>query len=285
MAATSSTSSARATRSSASMPTPAPSPISAPSPPPSPPPCPPPTSAPSPSSPRPSRKPPLDGHQQRRASLRPRRRPLRVPPPRLLAPPHPGGLFFCRLASTIGMEDVWSPSPAAASASPTAPSATSSTSHPRTLTAALGGYLIDPLKTTVVQNQRCMTTWVVGKDYRGASDRRHRSPADIHAAGTADEQRVDQIQEQPVLDPHLRPNVVSKMTLPYRCDSRRRRWRRNPRPPPPPSPQQRAAPGLDAPQLRLDLVGASPRLSGPSFVTVVSCHLFVCRTSVDVRRL
>jgi hypothetical protein len=31
------------------------------------------------------------------------------------------------------------------------------------LTAELGGQLMDPLKTTVVQNQRCMTTWVVRK--------------------------------------------------------------------------------------------------------------------------
>ena len=30
-------------------------------------------------------------------------------------------------------------------------------------TAKLGGTLVDPLKTTVVQNQRCMTTWVVRK--------------------------------------------------------------------------------------------------------------------------
>ncbi len=32
-----------------------------------------------------------------------------------------------------------------------------------TLTRELGGALIDPLKTTVVQDQRCMTTWVVRK--------------------------------------------------------------------------------------------------------------------------
>jgi len=31
------------------------------------------------------------------------------------------------------------------------------------LTAKLGGASIDPLKTTVVQGQRCMTTWVVRK--------------------------------------------------------------------------------------------------------------------------
>jgi hypothetical protein len=32
------------------------------------------------------------------------------------------------------------------------------------LTDALGGALLDPLKTTVVQGQRAMTTWVVRRD-------------------------------------------------------------------------------------------------------------------------
>jgi tellurite methyltransferase len=31
------------------------------------------------------------------------------------------------------------------------------------LTRTLGGELMDPLKTTVVQGHRCMTTWVVRK--------------------------------------------------------------------------------------------------------------------------
>ena len=31
------------------------------------------------------------------------------------------------------------------------------------LTHTLGGAFLDPLKTTIVQNQRCMTTWVVRK--------------------------------------------------------------------------------------------------------------------------
>jgi hypothetical protein len=31
-------------------------------------------------------------------------------------------------------------------------------------TEQLGGRLLDPLKTTVVQGQRSMTTWVVGKN-------------------------------------------------------------------------------------------------------------------------
>jgi tellurite methyltransferase len=33
-----------------------------------------------------------------------------------------------------------------------------------TLTKDLGGQFADPLKTTVVQNQRSMTTWVMRKD-------------------------------------------------------------------------------------------------------------------------
>jgi len=77
----------------------------------------------------------------------------------------PGGLFFCRLASSIGMEHqvqrlegrrFWLPD-----------------GSERYLvdealllrfTAELGGQLADPLKTTVVQNQRCMTTWVLRKN-------------------------------------------------------------------------------------------------------------------------
>ena len=31
------------------------------------------------------------------------------------------------------------------------------------LTRDLGGRMVDPLKTTVVQDERCMTTWVVRK--------------------------------------------------------------------------------------------------------------------------
>jgi len=81
----------------------------------------------------------------------------------------PGGLFFCRLASSIGIEG----------------QIKRSTSEPAgrrfllpdgserylvdeavliALTKDLGGEFADPLKTTVVQNQRSMTTWVVRKD-------------------------------------------------------------------------------------------------------------------------
>ena len=76
----------------------------------------------------------------------------------------PGGLFFCRLASTIGIEsqvkriegrryhlpdgsDRYLVDAALLAA----------------LTNQLGGELADPLKTTVVHNQRSMTTWVLWK--------------------------------------------------------------------------------------------------------------------------
>ena len=40
------------------------------------------------------------------------------------------------------------------------------------LTRGLEGELVDPLKTTVVQGQRCITTWVVKKKARlGGEDR------------------------------------------------------------------------------------------------------------------
>ena len=76
----------------------------------------------------------------------------------------PGGLFFCRVGSSIGMESQvkriqgrrhWSPD-----------------GSERYLvdeellgstTERLGAELADPLKTTIVQNQRSMTTWVLRK--------------------------------------------------------------------------------------------------------------------------
>jgi len=78
----------------------------------------------------------------------------------------PGGMLFCRLSSTIGMDFERA-------------SGAGSVRRFRMadgqewylvdeamlmgLTRRLGGELIDPLKTTVVQAHRCMTTWVVRK--------------------------------------------------------------------------------------------------------------------------
>jgi tellurite methyltransferase len=74
----------------------------------------------------------------------------------------PGGMFFCRLGSRIGMDFEWV--------------------HGNTyvvgdgsewflvdeemlleLSREMKGVLVDPLKTTIVQNHRCMTTWVLRK--------------------------------------------------------------------------------------------------------------------------
>ncbi len=76
----------------------------------------------------------------------------------------PGGLFFCRLGSSIGMESqveliegrrYWSPD------------GSERYLVDESLLAAaaerIGGELADPLKTTIVQNQRTMSTWVLRK--------------------------------------------------------------------------------------------------------------------------
>lgn len=75
----------------------------------------------------------------------------------------PGGMLFCRLASDIGLEG----------AAPLGknryllPDGSErylvSAERLMERTRQLGGALLDPLKTTVVQGQRSMTTWVVGK--------------------------------------------------------------------------------------------------------------------------
>ena len=77
----------------------------------------------------------------------------------------PGGLFFCRLASTIGIEERVRPLGNRRFHLPDG--------SDRYLvdevvlmrwSGELGGQLVDPLKTTVVQGQRSMTTWVLRKN-------------------------------------------------------------------------------------------------------------------------
>jgi SAM-dependent methyltransferase len=77
----------------------------------------------------------------------------------------PRGLFFCRLASSIGMELQVRRIAGRRFQLPDE-SERYLVDEPLLLrlTAELGGQLADPLKTTVVQNQRCMTTWVVRKN-------------------------------------------------------------------------------------------------------------------------
>jgi tellurite methyltransferase len=76
-----------------------------------------------------------------------------------------GGFFFCRLASSIGMEQQVKVIGGRRFLLPDG--------SERYLvdeaildrcTAELGGEMLDPLKTTIVQNQRCMTTWVMRKN-------------------------------------------------------------------------------------------------------------------------
>ena len=74
----------------------------------------------------------------------------------------PGGLMFCRLASTIGKEFE-----RASGRRFQMPDGQEwflvDEELLMGLTAGLGGRLVDPLKTTVVQGSRCMTTWVMRK--------------------------------------------------------------------------------------------------------------------------
>ncbi len=76
----------------------------------------------------------------------------------------PGGLFFCRLASTIGMADRVVP---VGSGRYRLPDGSErflvDEARLETAAAGLGGALLDPIKTTVVQDQRSMTTWVLRK--------------------------------------------------------------------------------------------------------------------------
>ena len=76
----------------------------------------------------------------------------------------PGGMLFCRLASDIGMEARMRPIDGRRYGLPDG--SERYLVDERMLLAwtdQLGGQLLDPLKTTVVQDQRCMTTWVVKK--------------------------------------------------------------------------------------------------------------------------
>lgn len=87
---------------------------------------------------------------------------------RILAP---GGLFFCRLASTIGMEGRLEQLAGRRHLQPDGDARyLVDEAMLLELTAELGGALVDPLKTTVVQDQRCMTTWVVRKSAGRARD-------------------------------------------------------------------------------------------------------------------
>jgi hypothetical protein len=76
----------------------------------------------------------------------------------------PGGMLFARLASTIGIADRIVPLGGRRFSLPDASERYCVDADLLlALTTRLGGVLLDPLKTTVVQDQRAMTTWVVRK--------------------------------------------------------------------------------------------------------------------------
>jgi SAM-dependent methyltransferase len=87
----------------------------------------------------------------------------------------PGGMLFCRLASTIGAAQKMEFEPIGGRRfrmSHGAEWLLVDEALLMDLTRELEGKLVDPLKTTVVQGQRCMTTWVVKKKARlGGQDR------------------------------------------------------------------------------------------------------------------
>jgi tellurite methyltransferase len=76
----------------------------------------------------------------------------------------PGGLLFCRLASSIGIENQIRNIEGRRFQLPDGSERYLVDEKLLCdLTEELGAQLLDPLKTTVVQNQRSMTTWVVRK--------------------------------------------------------------------------------------------------------------------------
>jgi tellurite methyltransferase len=78
----------------------------------------------------------------------------------------PDGLFFARLASSIGIESLL-PATTGRVRLPDGSDRFVVDEHMLVqATAELGGELLDPLKTTVVQGQRAMTTWVAGRGSR-----------------------------------------------------------------------------------------------------------------------
>jgi SAM-dependent methyltransferase len=74
----------------------------------------------------------------------------------------PGGLLFCRLGSRIGMDFVHLGDNLFAMPDGSRWYLVDERKL-MGLTSAMKGVLVDPLKTTIVQKQRCMTTWVVRK--------------------------------------------------------------------------------------------------------------------------
>lgn len=76
----------------------------------------------------------------------------------------PGGMFFARIASSIGIKDLLVPT---VNGRYLMPDGTErfviDEEILRDSTAKIGGTFLEPIKTTNVENIRCMTTWVLAK--------------------------------------------------------------------------------------------------------------------------
>jgi len=84
----------------------------------------------------------------------------------------PGGIFFARLASTIGIEQQAKLIQGRRYHLPDGSDRFLVDEEKlRSVTATLGGEFIEPIKTTVVENLRSMTTWVVKKGEEGKGAR------------------------------------------------------------------------------------------------------------------
>ncbi|MFT3743893.1 MAG: class I SAM-dependent methyltransferase [Pyrinomonadaceae bacterium] len=76
----------------------------------------------------------------------------------------PGGAFFARLASSVGIEELLVPTSAGRYLMPDGSERfVVDEQILRDVTEAVGGNFLEPIKTTNVENLRCMTTWVLVK--------------------------------------------------------------------------------------------------------------------------
>jgi SAM-dependent methyltransferase len=76
----------------------------------------------------------------------------------------PGGMFFARIASSIGIKDLLIPTTNGRYLMPDGTERfVIDEEILRDSTAKIGGTFIEPIKTTNVENIRCMTTWVLAK--------------------------------------------------------------------------------------------------------------------------
>lgn len=100
------------------------------------------------------------------------------------------GMFFCRLASSIGIEPLVRAVGAGRFALPDGSERYLVTeARLMDLTVQLGGELIDPLKTTIVQNQRAMTTWVMRKSPTTSDFESVRSADQLHTSRASHSER------------------------------------------------------------------------------------------------